>query len=208
MRSHEVKLMLIAAVLIFFAVAFRELSASLMIWNFVPMGAVALYAGARLPRRFAWLVPVLAMALSDVLIGDGSTSRPFFEWTRWTIYATFAAITLLGPLANLPRMGRWILPILPVASSLTFFVTSNLATWADGQIYPRTVEGLGECFWMALPFLKNTILSDMLGTALLFAVGPLVQRAFEGRWPAQGRGPGKLAEIPIEANPSDRHRSV
>jgi hypothetical protein len=194
--------MLIAAFLIFIAVAFRELSAVLMIWNFVPMGAVSLYAGARLPRRWAWLVPVVAMALSDMLIGDGSTPRPFFEWTRWTIYATFAAITLLGPLANLPKIGRWILPLLPICSSLGFFVTSNLATWADGNLYPRTVAGLGTCFWMALPFLKNTILSDLIGTAVLFAVGPLFERAFEGR------GPRKLAEIPIESHPTDRRRSV
>jgi hypothetical protein len=192
--------MLVAAFLVFFAIAFRLLSPVLMIWNFVPMGAMAIYAGSRLPRRWAWLVPVVAMGLSDLLIGDGTTPRPLLEWSRWTIYATYAAITLLGPLANLPKIGRWILPVLPLASSLGFFFTTNLATWADGELYPRTLAGLGTCFGMALPFLRNTILSDLIGTAFLFAVVPLIVKAFDRMKPR------KLAEIPIESDAPDRRR--
>ena len=32
--------------------------------NFVALGALALYSGARLPRRWAWAVPLLALALA------------------------------------------------------------------------------------------------------------------------------------------------
>jgi hypothetical protein len=194
--------MLIAAFLFVVAVVCRGLSATLMIWNFVPMGAISLYAGARLPRRWAWIVPVSAMIASDIVLDLAMPDRPWLEWTRWTIYATFAATTLLGPLANLPRFGRWILPALPILGSLLFFVTTSIATWADGQLYPRTAAGLVTCFWMALPFLKNTVLSDLIGTALLFGIGPLLERAFDRR------GPRKLAEIPIEVDSPDRRRPV
>jgi hypothetical protein len=105
-------------------------------------------------------------------------------------------------LANLPKIGRWILPVLPLASSLGFFFTSNLATWADGQIYPRTLPGLGTCFWMALPFLTPTVLSDLIGTAVLFAAGPLLKRTLDRMRPR------KLAEIPIEVDSPDRRRSA
>ncbi|MGZ3316604.1 MAG: DUF6580 family putative transport protein [Isosphaeraceae bacterium] len=45
-------------------------------WNLVPMGALSLYAGASLPRRWAWAVPVAAMGLSDLVI-DYAIGRPF-----------------------------------------------------------------------------------------------------------------------------------
>ena len=62
--------------------------------NFVPMGAIALYAGARLPRRLAWIVPMLAMALSDVVIDGGFDG--FLYIGRWVSYATFALVVGLG----------------------------------------------------------------------------------------------------------------
>ena len=47
------------------------------------MGAVALYAGARLPRRWAWVVPIAAMALADLALDYGH-HRPILDLTRWT----------------------------------------------------------------------------------------------------------------------------
>jgi hypothetical protein len=168
--------MLTAVTLIVLAIVFRFLSPALHIWNFVPMGAVALYAGARLPRRWAWVVPVAGMALSDLVL-DYGTQRP--ELTRWIIYLTFAATTLIGPIANRPKVGRWLLPVLSLSASMLFFVTSNLATWAEGLNYPLTFAGLVECFVLAIPFYKNTFLADLLGTALLFGLGPVVERAWQ-----------------------------
>ena len=110
-------------------------------WNFAPLGAVSLFAGSRLPRRWAWVVPVAAMAISDYFL-DRDRSRPLFELTRWTIYATFAATTLLGPLANRPKLGRWLLPVLSSSGSTVFFLTSNLAMWGEGLLYPMTFSGL------------------------------------------------------------------
>ena len=109
--------MLAALFLTLIAVAFRllppYLSASWNLdgWNFVPMGAVALYAGSRMPRRWAWLVPVAAMMLSDIVL-DYGTHRPLFELSRWAIYATFGATTLLGLAAKQPRCRAWLLPAL------------------------------------------------------------------------------------------------
>ena len=40
--------------------------------NFVALGALALYSGARLPRRWAWAVPLAAMALSDFFLDFGT----------------------------------------------------------------------------------------------------------------------------------------
>jgi hypothetical protein len=168
--------MLTAFVLTALAVLSREFSSTYQVWNLAPLGAISIYAGSRLPRRWAWVVPVAAMMISDVFL-DQERYRPAFELTRWTIYATFAVTTLLGPLANWPKFGRWLLPVLSVTGSTLFFVTSNLATWGEGLLYPTTVAGLIACFVAAIPFFGNTIAADLIGTAVLFGLGPVFERA-------------------------------
>jgi hypothetical protein len=167
--------MLTAIVLTVIAVAFRLASPALEIWNFVPLGALSLYAGARLPRRWAWAVPIAAMALSDLVLDFYGIPTPLL--TRVTVYATFAATTLLGPIANLPKIGPSLLPILSASGSIVFFLTSNLATWAEGLNYPVTFAGLVTCYGMAIPFFGNTVAADLLGTAVLFGLGPVFEQA-------------------------------
>jgi hypothetical protein len=191
--------MFTAIVLTVLAVLFRVVSSAFHIWNFAPLGAVSLFAGSRLPRQWAWIVPITAMAVSDHLI-DQDRYRPLFELTRWTIYATFAATTLLGPLANRPRFGRWLLPVLSLSGSTIFFLTSNLATWAEGRLYPMTFTGLIACYTAAIRFHRNTVVAELLGTALLFGLGPIVERA------AQRVARPRLAEISNEAHASDPAR--
>jgi hypothetical protein len=193
--------MLTAIVLTVLAVLFRLFSSTYQVWNFAPLAAVSLYAGSRLPRRWAWVVPIAAMALSDLLL-DHDRTRPLFELTRWTIYATFAATTLLGPLANRPRIGRWILPLLSLSGSILFFLTSNLATWGEGLLYPMTSSGLITCYTAAIPFFGNTIAADLLGTALLFGLGPVFERA------ARRLARPRLAEIPREVDRTESSRSA
>jgi hypothetical protein len=186
--------MLTAITLVVLSVICRLLSPILHGWNFVPMGAVALYAGARLPRRWAWVVPLAAMAISDLVL-DYGTQRP--ELTRWVIYVTFAGATLIGPVANRPKIGRWLLPVLSLSASMLFFVTSNLATWAEGLEYPLTLAGLVQCFYRAIPFYGNTVMADLLGTAVLFGLGPVFERAF------QRLARPRLADLPPEMEAAD-----
>src|SRR5262249_52153286 len=39
-----------------------------VLWNLMPVGAFALFAGSRLRTRFAWLLPVAVMLISDLLL--------------------------------------------------------------------------------------------------------------------------------------------
>jgi hypothetical protein len=183
--------MLTAIVLIALSIAFRLFSAGFQVWNLVPMGAFALYAGARLPRRWAWAVPLFAMVLSDLVLDRGRD--PFYAWsTRLVVYGSFAAITLLGPLANRPKIGRWLLPVLALGGSVFFFLTTNFAVWTEGRLYPLTAAGLLECYVKGLRFETNTVVADLVGTAVLFGIGPV----WEHVWLRRARP--KLAEIPAE----------
>ncbi len=171
--------MLTAIVLTVLAVLFRLASPILHTWNFVPMGAVALYAGARLPRRWAWVVPVVAFVVSDFAL-DYGTARPIFDLTRMTVYATIGITTLLGLFARGGKSSVWRLPFLSLSGSTLFFLTTNLSTWAQGTAsYPMTLAGLVACYVAGIPFYLRAILADLVGTGLLFGLGPATARAFQ-----------------------------
>jgi hypothetical protein len=192
--------MVTAAVLVALAVACRLLSFEYHVWNLVPACAIALYAGSRLPRRWAWAVPVAAMILSDIVL-DFGTRRPIFELTRWTVYAALAATTALGLFANRPKWGRWMLPLLSLSASTGFFLVTNLATWAEGQLYPMTWSGLATCYVMAIPFFGNTVAADLIGTCVLFGLGPVFESAAARL--SRGRAHHEVDEAPQAAELSE-----
>lgn len=178
-------------VLVVLAVACRLLSPAYHIWNFVPAGAVALYAGSRLPRRWAWAVPLAAMVISDQLL-TSIGEYPLLGLTRWTVYGTLAATTLLGRLPRSPRFRSWMLPGLSVLGSVIFFATTNFSTWAEGQLYPLTWSGLATCYLMAIPFFWNTLAADLIGTCALFGLGAVLDRAAARVSEAWGYKPAKV----------------
>lgn len=141
--------------------------------NAVALGALALFAGARLPRALAILVPLAAMAASDVVL-DLGTGRRAISATRVTIYATFVVIALAGRWARRASAGR--LAAFSLGASTLFFVTSNFVEWAASGLYPYTAAGLVLCYVAAIPFFGNTILADLAGTAVLFSLDSLARR--------------------------------
>lgn len=91
---------------------------------------------------------------------------PGFLFTYLGFFAYFA----LGRLAKNSLKKKIIL--LPLAS-LVFFLLSNFGVW--WYWYPHTMAGLSKCYTLALPFYKNTLLSD-----LVFGWGYLVIRELGG----------------------------
>src|SRR3990167_4540221 len=58
--------------------------------NFAPIAAVALFGGAYLPKKYALVLPLLAMVVSDFFLG-------FDSWTsRLSVYGSFLLIGLVG----------------------------------------------------------------------------------------------------------------
>jgi hypothetical protein len=150
--------------------------------NFSPFGALSLYAGARLPRRWSWAVPLVAMALSDTILEFG-TGRSTFSFVRGTIYATYAATALLASWALRGRTSTWTLPAWSLAASTLFFLTTNLAVWATGGgMYPPTAAGLVACYASALPFFGKTLVADLVGTLGLFGLDGLVRHGDSLAW--------------------------
>ena len=140
-------------------------------WNFTPVAAALLYFGARGARRQLW-VPFALLAFSDVILTKFVYSY-VFSWDHFVSWAWYAAILWLG--TGLRENSNWIrVGAAALASSVSFFVVSNLAVWAYwGDMYPRTMSGLMTCYAAGLPFFRRTIVGDLLFTAVMFGLPAL-----------------------------------
>jgi hypothetical protein len=128
--------------------------------NFSPIDAMALFAGAYLGRRaIAFVAPLAALLLSDVVLG--------FYHGMATVYATVALIVLIGWWLSSRRSPPRIAAA-AIASSVTFFLITNLGMWLFSGFYPLTYAGLLACYTAAIPFFQNTIAGDLFYTVLLF----------------------------------------
>jgi len=126
--------------------------------NFSPIMAVALFSGAFFAnRKLALLIPIVAMFISDLVIGLHST--------MFAVYASFGIIALLGMKIRTITAKSVLLNSL--AGAVIFFVITNLAVFAAGW-YGYTVAGLVSCFEMAIPFFRYTLASSVAYSAVLF----------------------------------------
>ena len=127
--------------------------------NFTPVLAIALFGGVYLPKRYAILLPLALMVISDFVIGMHSTI--FFTWM------SVIAIGALGLWLRNHKSWKTILSS-SLASAVLFFIVTNLGVWLVGDLYSMTKEGFVECFVMAIPFFKWTLLSTVAYTVVLF----------------------------------------
>lgn len=137
-------------------------------WNFTPMMALGLYAGAKSTRfRTGVFVTMLALLLSDAVMG--------FYRGMWYVYAASLVPVLLGRFIS--RQDRWS-AVVPAAllSSLSFFMITNFMVWATGHLYPHTASGLSACFVAGLPFYRNQMLGDAFYTVALFGGHAVISR--------------------------------
>lgn len=133
--------------------------------NATPLMAIALFGGTYLSKRWAILLPLIIVVLSDALIGWHNTM--LFSW---------GAFALTGMLAWWVRRRPDARRILAAAlsGSMAFFVITNFGVWVAGGLYPSTVEGLRQCYLAAIPFFRNTLLGDLLYTMAFFGGYALV----------------------------------
>ena len=131
--------------------------------NFTPILASAIMAPMLIKDRwFGIAIPIVAMFISDVIIG-------FYSY-QFVIYSSILAIALVAPMRkNYVRLG-----MMAVGGSVWFFIVTNFAVWViypyePGNMYsyPKTFEGLITCYIAALPFFKNTLISTCLFTGLI-----------------------------------------
>jgi len=135
--------------------------------NMTAVGAMALFTGAKYSLRKSFFITFAAMLCTDVLLG--------FHPVMWATYGSFFITILLGRLIG--RQNNWkFIGVVTLVSSLQFFILTNFAVWFTGYWYSKTLTGLIECYVMALPFLRTSLLGDVFYTTVFFSAYEIVRK--------------------------------
>ncbi len=146
--------------------------------NFSPVFGALLFGGARLKGRDSVWFPVALLAASDIVL----TTQVYgmrLDWTEPVLWAAFAAVALIGRLLR-NRGSLRTLVAAALAGPTAFFLISNFGVWLGWRMYPATWEGLLACYVAALPFFRNSLLSSLLFSGVLFGAYELYRRKFAG----------------------------
>lgn len=127
--------------------------------NVAPIAALALFGGAYLNKKYAVILPFVAMLISDFFLG--------LHNTLVFVYISFLVTVGIGIWLR-SHKSVYTVVFASILSSILFFLITNFGVWFMGPLYPRTLSGLLESYYFAVPFFRNTLLGDLLYTGLFF----------------------------------------
>ena len=136
--------------------------------NFAPIAALGLFGGTYLNKKYALLVPLGAMFISDYFIGFASFPVTF------SVYFSFFLIGLIGLWLRRHKNLSNIIGA-TLAGSILFFLITNFAVWAFTPWYAKNWAGINQCYLLALPFFRNTILGDLFYVSTMFGLFELAK---------------------------------
>jgi hypothetical protein len=141
--------------------------------NFAPVGALSLFAGARLRGWKAYALPLALMAITDPLLGGYSVATPL-------IYASFALNVWIGS-----RLRESESPLAiggaAIAGGVQFFLLTNLPWLCQSCGYPAGFTGVLASYTAGVPFYWRTMGSDLFYTAAFFGLHAWLSRTVAPR---------------------------
>jgi len=156
--------------------------------NFTPIAALALFGAVYLKKRDGLWVPLAAMAFSDFFIGF------YHPLVMASVYGSFILTGLIGiwlkrektklsppyeggARGGFRRLNAWWMRIGcgSLLGSVLFFLITNWAVWAFGELYTRDLGGLIMSYTMGLPFFRNTLLGDLFYVAIFFGIAEVMR---------------------------------
>ena len=123
--------------------------------NFTSLIALSFYVPLIFGKIYIPIV-LLSFVITDVIIGFHSTL--FFTWGSVVLIGIFSKFFISADL-KFRLIGV-------VSACFVFFVISNFGVWLSGG-YGYSFSGLLECYFLAIPFFGNTLLSTIFYTFLI-----------------------------------------
>ncbi len=161
--------------------------------NFAPVAATALFGGTYLNKKYAIILPMSAMIVSDYLL---LYANPFADQVVkfdkvYPVGAMFHPSTpyVWGSFLLVGFIGLWLrnhksahnVIIGSLLSSILFFLVTNFGYWLSNSLYPKTIEGQITAYVMALPFFKWTLLGDLFYTGVFFGAYEFAKRMVKSK---------------------------
>lgn len=127
--------------------------------NFSPIAAMALFGGVYFSKKYALIIPLIVLFISDIFLGFHSTI-PF-------VYGSFLITGIIGLWLKDHRDFKSILAG-TLLSSVLFFLITNFGVWLVGSLYSKNITGLIHSYVMAIPFFRYSIVGDLFFTGIFF----------------------------------------
>ncbi len=125
--------------------------------NFTSLIALSFYIPAVFGVKFIPAV-ILSLIFTDMIIGIHST-----------MIFTIGSVSLIGFLANYFNKSILVRVSGALLGATLFFILTNFGVWIGGM-YGYNVQGLVNCYLLALPFFGYTFISTLLFSCLIEAV--------------------------------------
>ncbi len=136
-------------------------------WNFTPLAAVTVLGGYYFRNMLpAVLLPVGVLTISNTLLPT---------YPHWQVHAAVYGVMLvplaLGRSARAARGSQAAkqFALCGFVPATLFFVVTNFAVWAFTPYYAKTLAGLANCYWMAVPFYRWMLFGDLFYLSVLVA---------------------------------------
>ena len=136
--------------------------------NFTPVVSVAIMSGYLFKNIYLSFATLLvSMILADAFIG-------FYENMLFVYLSLLLIAYFFYKIAEKINLKN--LFFFSILGSVIFYLISNFGFWYFGNLYEKNFNGLMECYFLAIPFFKNTILSTVAFTYATFIADNFFRR--------------------------------
>jgi hypothetical protein len=181
MTSKKINLRTSILVAIIFLAAFSRIIPHMT--NFSPFGAIALFGAAYFYKKWqAFIIPLVATWLSDLFINNTIYAHNynsftwFYEGYYWQ-YMSYLLIAVYG-LFVFKKVNVSNVIFGAIGSTAIFFIITNFGSWIGNTMYPQNFGGLMTSYIAGIPYLKGTLFSNLMYTAVLFGFFAYFQKQF------------------------------
>jgi hypothetical protein len=141
--------------------------------NFSPLYSISVFSSIlpleldnkfnKLLKYICFLIPLIILFITDLILGF--YKGMIFNYLAFLSYSIFSYFIFY----KYNKLSKTILGlILSVGSSIYFFIISNFGVWLLTNMYSKDLTGFILCYINALPFLKNSIISSIIFSILIF----------------------------------------
>ena len=136
--------------------------------NFTPIIAIAIMGSYFFNNiNLSYLVVLFSMLIADFFIG--------FYGHMIFVYMSLLLITFVFFKTNW-KINFKNLFIFGFIGSVIFFIISNFGVWAISSMYEKSFDGLVHCYFLAIPFFKNTFLSTLVFSYTAFLAHKYIKK--------------------------------
>ena len=130
--------------------------------NFTALIALSFYVPAIFGVKYLILV-LISFFITDIFLGFHALT--FYTW---------GSVVIIGLISKYFNQNTYFRSTGVFLSASLFFIITNFGVWLSGA-YGYSINGLILCYWLAIPFFGNTILSTIFYSTIIEIIYKFLQ---------------------------------